>query len=214
MGREAVCQRVRANGPGFPDRSFLIAARVACVPARDRAREAIATELGNRFRVLTSDVAKMPGMATRLRSACTRLGDGRGHGAGDATRRRCSVGSARDISSHVQSWCAMQRRACYARPMLDLARVSGLVGEVAQATLPGRGIASVVVKPSVDSFGNDSLRITVVVRDVGSEPPNGESIVAFEGELRNRMEQLGDERLPIVDILTPEDLAADVDPES
>jgi len=98
--------------------------------------------------------------------------------------------------------------------MLDLARVSGLVGEVAHATLPGRGIESVVVKPSVDSFGNDSLRITVLIRETGSEPPNGESIVAFEGELRNRMEQLGDERLPIVDILTPEDLAADVDPES
>jgi hypothetical protein len=98
--------------------------------------------------------------------------------------------------------------------MLDFARVSGLVGEVAKAVLPGRGIESVVVKPSVDSFGNDSLRITVVIRDAGSEPPNGDSIVAFEGEWRDRLEQLGDERLPIVDILTPEDLTADVDPES
>jgi hypothetical protein len=92
--------------------------------------------------------------------------------------------------------------------------VTELAGEVARAALSGRRIESVEVEPSVDSLGNDALRITVVAQRAAADWSPGEVIVAFENILRDRLEQLGDERLPIVDILTPEDLAVDVGSES
>jgi hypothetical protein len=92
--------------------------------------------------------------------------------------------------------------------------VTELASEVARAALSGRQIESVSVEPSVDSLGNDALRVTVVAQRAAADRLPGEVIVEFENTLRDRLEQLGDERLPIVDILTPEDLAADVSSES
>ena len=98
--------------------------------------------------------------------------------------------------------------------MLDTQQVIDLIGDVARTALSGRRIDSVSVEPSVDSWGNDALRITVVAHRVGADRSIGEAIVAVENGLRDRLEQEGDTRLPIVDILTPEDLAADVSSES
>lgn len=98
--------------------------------------------------------------------------------------------------------------------MLDLPRVTDLAGDVARAMLAGRHVESISVEPSTGAFGDDLLRVTVVVQGAEPDWPNGESILAFQSALRDRLEQLGDERLPLVDILTPADLSADVDPES
>ena len=98
--------------------------------------------------------------------------------------------------------------------MLDLSQVKVVVDEITQATLPDRRLESVAVRPSVDSFGNDLLRITVVVNGTDGDPPGGAAVEALEGALRDRLDDLNDHRLAIVDILTPKDLAADVDSES
>jgi hypothetical protein len=98
--------------------------------------------------------------------------------------------------------------------MLDLAEVTDLVKDVARTKLPGHGVESVSVEPSVGAFGDDILRITIVADAAGGDWPDGEVVLTIMGALRDRLEQRGDGRLPLVDLLTPQDLAVDVDPES
>jgi hypothetical protein len=98
--------------------------------------------------------------------------------------------------------------------MLNLAHVGDVVRDTAGRLFPDHHVESVAVEPSVGAFGDDLLRITVVVRTARDHWPSGEDLLAFEGALHDRLEQGGDNRLPIVDILTPEDLAADVSSES
>jgi hypothetical protein len=98
--------------------------------------------------------------------------------------------------------------------MLELSQVKDVADQVARATLTDRQLEAVSVRPSVDSFGSDLLRITVVVHGAAGDSPGGAAVEALEGALRDRLDELDDHRLAIVDILTPADLAVDVDSES
>ena len=98
--------------------------------------------------------------------------------------------------------------------MLDVQQVTELANDVARTTLSGRKIESVSVEPSVDWLGHDAVRITVVTHGQVADRSTVEAIVAIENKLQDRFYQLGAELWPFVDILTPEDLAADDGPES
>lgn len=98
--------------------------------------------------------------------------------------------------------------------MLDLAAVTDLVRDVAGTKLAGHRVESVSVEPAIGAFGDDILRITIVADAAGADWPNGEAVLAVMGGLRDRLEQAGDGRLPIINLLTPQEFAADVDPES
>ncbi len=95
--------------------------------------------------------------------------------------------------------------------MLDLPEVTDLAGNVARTLFPGRRVENISVEPRIGAFGHDLLWVTLLIQSDKPGWPDGEAIIAFMGELGDRLLELGDERQPIVHMLTPEELAADAE---
>lgn len=90
---------------------------------------------------------------------------------------------------------------------LDLDR---LVGKVATTSLPGHDIASIATAPDVDADGLEGLRVTVVL--VGDDASlSGDEMVNVIVDLRQALQEVGDDRFPFVDFTNESELAADAD---
>ncbi|HTW69900.1 MAG TPA: hypothetical protein VME47_08450 [Acetobacteraceae bacterium] len=98
--------------------------------------------------------------------------------------------------------------------MLDFPQVSEVCAEVARAMFPGQQIESISVEPRIGAFGDDLLWITAVIQGDGPGWPDGEAIGAYALAVSDELEKQGDERLAIVELLTPEEAAEVVESES
>jgi hypothetical protein len=99
--------------------------------------------------------------------------------------------------------------------MLDLERVKQLATETAAASFGKRNVSQVFVEPTVDSTGQEALRITLVFP--GKSIPknvNGEAVVKNLVRIHNVLEDNGDNRLPILHYATEDELQHSDDTES
>jgi diphthamide biosynthesis methyltransferase len=98
--------------------------------------------------------------------------------------------------------------------MLEIERIRESAVDVARASLGPPGVKSVVVEPTVNVDGEDALRVMIVIPADTVHDVREDALIRLLVDLREKLESEGERREPIVEYATPEELAADVDPES
>lgn len=97
--------------------------------------------------------------------------------------------------------------------MQTRSEVDALVARVASASLGGHTITRVMSGPSVDLDGLNAVRVTIVLSNDDIEV-TGDAAMNTIVDLHQALQRAGDDRFPLVDFTTEEDLASDADLES
>ena len=95
--------------------------------------------------------------------------------------------------------------------MLDIRKISQIVSEVASANLAPQSIVRVVSEPTTDSEGREALRITIVVPPDSVTRLKGDAVLDNLVQIQNRLRDAGEERFPIVEYATQEELESSGD---
>ena len=94
--------------------------------------------------------------------------------------------------------------------MLQDARIKEITLEVARASLAPQRVEDALVEPMIDSWGEDALRIVVVIPSADRHLSKGDDLIRFMMRLDERLEQEGEQRQAIPEFATPEDLAEEL----
>ena len=94
--------------------------------------------------------------------------------------------------------------------MLDLERVTQISTEVAKVNFGAENVVRVESEPTTDSQGEEALNLLIVVAPALAETISGEAVVDTLSQIIDRLQEAGDERFPIIEYATEEELA-DVD---
>ncbi|MDB5402025.1 MAG: uncharacterized protein JWQ55_4043 [Rhodopila sp.] len=120
---------------------------------------------------------------------------------------------------HQPDWIATglswRGAACYPTVMLEPAKVNDVVKKAAFAVLKRRaGLRRVFSEPTSDSQGHEALHITIVLEPGGADKISGDmaldTLVGVERALRGASE----DRLPIIDFATEDELESSGETES
>jgi hypothetical protein len=95
--------------------------------------------------------------------------------------------------------------------MLDSKKIRQIVSEVASANLAPQSIDSVVSESATDSEGREALRITIVVAPDSVSRMKGDAVLDTLVQIQNRLREEGEERFPIVEYATKEELESSGD---
>jgi hypothetical protein len=98
--------------------------------------------------------------------------------------------------------------------MLTLDQVDRLVGEVAAATLASGVVDRIFSEPTLDSLGREALRITIVIEDDALPKISGDAALETLVGVHRKLQEAGEERFPILEYATHEDLAESGDSQS
>jgi hypothetical protein len=96
--------------------------------------------------------------------------------------------------------------------MLDIEEVTKISSEIAKANLPPQGVVRVESEPTVDSEGQDALRLTIVVAPEAADRISGDAVVDTFVQIHDRLRDAGDERFPIIEYTTEAELEEIGDP--
>jgi hypothetical protein len=94
--------------------------------------------------------------------------------------------------------------------MLQDARIKEITLEIARANLGAQRVEDALVEPTFDSWGEDALRIIVVMPSADRHLSKGDDLIQFMMRLDERLEQEGEQRRAIPEFVTPEDLVEDL----
>ncbi len=87
----------------------------------------------------------------------------------------------------------------------DIVRITT---EVVNANTSPQSVQSVTATSSADSTGEQALRISIVLSSKAANILQGEIPLNILVQLRDRLEAAGENRFPIIDYATTEELAA------
>jgi hypothetical protein len=97
---------------------------------------------------------------------------------------------------------------------LNEEKINQIVREVAKANLAPYASGQVVNAPTTDSVGQDALRITIVIAPDAAPKIKGDAVVDTLVQIQNRLREAGEERFPIVEYATEEELEVSGDSQS
>src|ERR1700693_2359419 len=86
--------------------------------------------------------------------------------------------------------------------------------DVAKKHLGAKYVVRAIAEPAVDLDGDDAWRITIVIEPEAVDAISGDAVLDNLVQIHERLRQYGDERLPIVEFATEEELRESDDPES
>jgi hypothetical protein len=105
--------------------------------------------------------------------------------------------------------------ACYLTDMLELTKVNDVVKRAAAAVLkPKAGVKRVFSERAADSDGQEALHITIVLKRGSLDNISGEMALNTLVGIGKALLEAKDERFPIIDYVTEEELASSDDAES
>jgi len=93
--------------------------------------------------------------------------------------------------------------------MLPETRLRTIVLEEARAVLAPNRVENAVVEDTVDSMGNDALRVLIVITSDAVPRLSGDSLIRLVTRLGDRLGAEGEPRFPIVEYATVEELVAE-----
>jgi hypothetical protein len=93
---------------------------------------------------------------------------------------------------------------------LELEKVTQISTEVARANLGPGNVVRVQSEPTTDSQGKEALSILIVIAPDVVDTFNGDEVLDTLVQISDRLLEAGDERFPIIEYATEEELA-DVD---
>jgi hypothetical protein len=94
--------------------------------------------------------------------------------------------------------------------MLDLERVTQISTEIARANLGSQNVVRVESEPTTDSDGQEALNLLIVIAPGIVETIGGDAILDTLVQIIDRLQEAGDDRFPIIEYATEEELA-DID---
>lgn len=98
--------------------------------------------------------------------------------------------------------------------MLNTLEIDKVIAETAEIIL-GRGrVSDVQTRVTVDSLGRDALSVNIVLKRGVFAKVRDQGVLPLLSEIQRRLQAIGEDRLPIVDFVTEEELDAIDDPES
>ena len=92
--------------------------------------------------------------------------------------------------------------------MLKDPQIAKIASAVAKTTLKPKNVIRVMSEPMVDSKGEDALRITIVIEPDAVDRITGDAVLNTLVQIQDRLREAGEERFPIVEYATEEDLAS------
>jgi len=98
--------------------------------------------------------------------------------------------------------------------MLDQKKIDEIAREVASANLSPQFVRWVTSSPGIDSQGEEVLRILVVLEPNAVAEIQGDAVVDTLLQLHDRRREAGEERSPLVEYATEDELKDDGDSES
>jgi hypothetical protein len=98
--------------------------------------------------------------------------------------------------------------------MLQTEQISQIVSEVVQANTTPTSVRSVITEPAADSEGKDALRITIVITPEAVTQLAAGPVVDTLVQVQDRLRDAGEERFPIIEYATEEELHEVADSES
>ncbi len=90
--------------------------------------------------------------------------------------------------------------------MLDTSRIIELAEQAARKWI---AVERVLVEPTVDSQGEEALRVTLVLDPQAVERVTGDQALDVLVDINEALQNAGEERLPIIFYATEEELRAD-----
>ena len=91
--------------------------------------------------------------------------------------------------------------------MLAKNQILTIARDVATANLTRSRVSDVVMEPTIDSEGREALRITIVIKPGAADKINGDDALDTLVQIQDRLREAGEERFPIVEYATEEELA-------
>ena len=82
----------------------------------------------------------------------------------------------------------------------------GIISKAIETSLDRRLVRRVMVEPSVDSEGDPALDVTIVLDD---SDPSGTEAITILVAIKDALSAAGDERFPIIEYTTEDELALD-----
>jgi hypothetical protein len=95
--------------------------------------------------------------------------------------------------------------------MLTPAQISEITEEVARAKLTPKVVKQVLAEPTTDSEGHEALRVTIVIEPGAAIKLNGDLILDTLVQVQDRLYEAGEDRFPIVEYATQDELEASGD---
>jgi hypothetical protein len=96
--------------------------------------------------------------------------------------------------------------------MLEQTRIREIAKDVAAANLPSSVVRDILVEPGIGSRGDEILRITMVIVPDGVSRISGDASLDTLVAIQSRLRDAGEERFPIVEYATEEELQESGDP--
>ena len=90
--------------------------------------------------------------------------------------------------------------------MLDDPRLQKLFSQVIGGKVSARHLVEFRTEPSVDAAGQDALRVTLVLTELGARELTGDQVSSLLIELHDSLVREGDERFPVLHFATVADL--------
>lgn len=90
--------------------------------------------------------------------------------------------------------------------MIHEKKIVEIAHQIASANLTGTNISKVISEPFTDSEGRDALRITIVLKPDAVAKIGGEQTLNTLFEINERLQLEGEERFPIIEYATEEEL--------
>jgi hypothetical protein len=95
--------------------------------------------------------------------------------------------------------------------MLTPAQISEITEEIARAKLTPKVVKQVLAEPTTDSEGHEALRVTIVIEPGAASELNGDLILDTLVQVQDRLNEAGEDRFPIVEYATQDELEASGD---
>jgi hypothetical protein len=86
-------------------------------------------------------------------------------------------------------------------------KVSQIARKVATANLEHKSVLGAHSVSTTDSLGRDALRITIVVTQGSTERIEGNAALRTLVEIRDKLQNAGDDRFPIIEYATQKELS-------
>ena len=90
--------------------------------------------------------------------------------------------------------------------MLGKNQIFTIAREVVTANLTSSRVSNVVTEPTIDSEGREALRITIVIKPGAVARISGDAALDTLVQIQDRLREAGEERFPIVEYATEEEL--------
>ncbi len=90
--------------------------------------------------------------------------------------------------------------------MLAQNQIIKIANDVAMANLTSSSVSRVISEPTVDSEGRDALKIIIVINPGAAAKIKGDAALDTLVQIQDRLREAGEERFPIVEYATKEEL--------